>query len=211
MALFAIPAGVLGGRLYHLITSPDAYFGKNGHPINALKIWNGGLGIWGAIALGTLAAYWAFKRAKRSLPFSAFSDALAPGLLIAQGVGRFGNWFNGELFGQPTSLPWGLEIPLAKRPLGYEGFQTFHPTFLYEALWCFAGAALLLFLSRSVRTGSLFVIYVGYYCLGRMWIEALRIDTAHQILGLRVNIWVSALGILVSAALLRRVNRRQGK
>jgi len=199
-AIVAIPAGIIGGRIYHVLTSPERYFGKAGHPLEAIKIWDGGMGIWGAIALGTLASWLTFRRKARSLPFGALLDALAPGLLIAQGIGRFGNWFNGELFGVPTRLPWALEIPLPLRPVGYEQFQTFHPTFAYEAIWCFLGAALLLWVSArtQLHPGALFLLYIAFYCLGRIWIEALRIDSAHRLFGLRINEWVSLGGFLLA-------------
>jgi len=219
VALFAIPAGIIGGRLYHVITSPDRYFGVGGAPLDAVKVWQGGLGIWGAVALGTLVAYLVFKRGDKSQSFGVFADALAPGLLVAQGIGRFGNWFNGELFGKPTKLLWGLEIPQNLRPIGYENYSTFHPTFLYEALWCFAGAALISnskFLREFLRgraSGDLFIAYIAFYCFGRIWIELLRIDTAHLIFGLRVNVWVSGLGFVLASARLfwpRRANGHFG-
>jgi len=201
IAIFAIPAGIVGGRLYHVATSPELYFGSYGHPFDAIKIWDGGMGIWGAVALGTLASFLAFKSKVRTLTFGHFADAMAPGLLIAQGIGRFGNWFNGELFGSPTTLPWGLKIPLSLRPNGYENYQTFHPTFLYEALWCFLSAAALIYftplLRRTLarRPGDLFISYIAIYCIGRLWIESLRIDLAHHLFGLRLNAWVSLFGI----------------
>ena len=219
VALFAIPAGIIGGRLYHVITSPDRYFGVGGAPLDAVKVWQGGLGIWGAVALGTLVAYLVFKRGDKSQSFGVFADALAPGLLVAQGIGRFGNWFNGELFGKPTKLLWGLEIPQNLRPIGYENYSTFHPTFLYEALWCFAGAALISnskFLREFLRgraSGDLFIAYIAFYCFGRIWIELLRIDTAHLIFGLRVNVWVSGFGFVLASARLfwpRRANGHYG-
>ena len=200
VAITAIPAGIIGGRLYHVVTSPEAYFGANGHPLNALKIWDGGMGIWGAIALGTLAAFITFRRVERGTSFAIFADSLAPGILIAQAIGRFGNWFNGELFGRPTTLPWGLEIPRDLRPQGFTNFSTFHPTFLYESIWCFASAIALISLSRrrSFQTGNLFILYIALYCAGRCWIEYLRIDEAHHLWGLRLNEWVSTLGLLLS-------------
>jgi len=198
LAIFAIPAGIIGGRLYHVITSPDRYFGSLGHPIDALKIWDGGLGIWGAIGLGTLVSFLVFRSSERSLGFGSLADALAPGLLVAQGIGRFGNWFNGELFGRPTTLPWGLEIPAPLRPAGYENFLTFHPAFLYEALWCFLAALLIIRIRTYFREkpGTLFYVYIALYCLGRAGIESLRIDEAHHIFGLRLNEWVSLIGLL---------------
>ena len=196
VAIAAVPAGIIGGRLYHLITSPDAYFGAHGRPLDAFKIWNGGMGIWGAVALGVIVAHWQHERLRRRgrpglLSFGAFADALAPGLLIAQAIGRFGNWFNGELFGRPTSLPWALKIPLALRPPGYEAYPTFHPTFLYESIWCVFVATLLLLLEKRFHPGQGFLFYIGAYCVGRFFIESLRIDTAHAFAGLRVNEWMS--------------------
>lgn len=212
VAVITVPAGIIGGRLYHLVTSPDAYFGSHGRPLDAFKIWQGGLGIWGAVALGTFTA-WKYHGHLRSqgreglLPFSSFVDALAPGLLFAQAVGRFGNWFNGELFGRPTNLPWGLEIPVALRPQGYETFATFHPTFLYEALWCVLVAIVLMRLENRFKPGQSFLFYIAAYCVGRFFIESLRIDTAHAILGLRVNEWVSMAVALWAIAYFRRVGR----
>ncbi len=203
VAITAVPFGIIGGRIYHVLTSPDAYFGSGGHPLDALKIWEGGLGIWGAIALGTLAAWWRYRRlsAKLNLPsFSIFMDALAPGVLLAQAIGRFGNWFNHELFGRPLNAPWALEIPVLDRPQGFASFETFHPTFLYEAIWCALLALLLLKVGSFLQSGQVFALYVFGYCIGRLGIESLRIDSAHLIGGLRINMWVSvfiALGALV--------------
>ena len=140
IALWAIPFGIIGGRLYHVISTPGPYFGADGDPWAAFEIWNGGLGIWGAVALGALGAYIGARR--HHVSFSAFADAAAPAVLIAQAIGRVGNWFNQELFGGPTTVPWALEIDPRFRPEGYEQFSTFHPTFLYELLWNLAGAAL---------------------------------------------------------------------
>jgi len=137
IAIFAVPIGVIGGRIYHVLTSPEQYFGSGANFFDIFKIWNGGLGIWGAIALGTFGAYISYQRMnkKRPLPpFSAFAGALAPGLALAQAIGRWGNWFNGELFGRPLDTSWALSIPAGLRPIGYEEFETFHPTFLYESL-----------------------------------------------------------------------------
>lgn len=198
VAIASVPAGIIGGRLYHVITSPDAYFGPHGRPLDAFKIWQGGLGIWGAVALGTLAAWWQFERLRRNgrsglLSFALFADALAPGILIAQAIGRFGNWFNAELFGRPTRLPWGLEIPATSRPIGYESFQTFHPTFLYEAIWCLTIALLIFSLEKKLQPGQVFFFYVWAYCAGRFFIELVRIDEAHKIFGVRINAVVSAI------------------
>jgi prolipoprotein diacylglyceryl transferase len=200
-AIWAVPAGIIGGRIYHVITSPQKYFGKNGTPSDAFKIWEGGLGIWGAISLGALAGYLYYRTHKTSLNFPYFLDALAPGIAIAQAVGRIGNWFNIELFGSPTSLPWGLDVPKFDRPAGYLDYATFHPTFLYELIWCTALAIFLIKLPRNFkkiikRPGDLFALYVLGYTTGRLWIEALRIDDANHIFGLRLNIWVSVLVLL---------------
>ncbi|XBH22788.1 prolipoprotein diacylglyceryl transferase [Jonesiaceae bacterium BS-20] len=200
ITLWAVPFGIIGGRLYHVISSPRAYFGEGGDPIKAFYIWEGGLGIWGAIALGAVGAWIGCRRA--NVKFSAFADAVAPGLLIAQATGRLGNWFNQELFGGPTTLPWGLEIDDAHLPAGFESGTLFHPTFLYELLWCLAAAALLLYLDRKIkfRPMQLFFLYIALYTLGRLWIEMLRIDTAEMVLGLRLNVWTSIL-VLVGGTL----------
>lgn len=215
VAIAAVPAGIIGGRLYHLITSPDAYFGADGRPMDAFKIWNGGMGIWGAVALGTLVAWWQHERLRRRgreglLSFAEFADALAPGLLLAQAVGRLGNWFNGELFGRPTSLPWGLQIPVGLRPEGYEAYSTFQPTFLYEALWCVFVALLLMSLEHKFKPGQGFLFYVAAYSVGRLFIESLRVDTAHTIAGLRVNIWMSILLVIAASIQFLRAGRRRG-
>lgn len=212
VAIYAVPAGIIGGRLYHVATSPQLYFGEGGRPIEALYIWKGGLGIWGAISLGTLVAFLAYRRMKnnRGLSFSVFADALAPGLLVAQAIGRIGNWFNIELFGRPLDTFWALQVPLRYRPSGYSQFETFHPTFLYESLWCL-GAALLLIkwkALKNLRSGSIFLSYISLYSLGRLWIESLRIDDANLILGLRLNIWTSFALIAVSIAILLKRNRQ---
>src|ERR671920_1965300 len=190
----AVPFGIIGGRLYHVLTTPQPYFGEGGDPIRALAIWEGGLGIWGAIALGGVGAWIGCRR--RRIPLPAFADALAPGIVLAQAIGRLGNYFNQELFGKPTDLAWALEIPDAtRRPAGYEQFTTFHPTFLYELLWNLGVLALLPWADRRFRMGHgrVFALYVAAYCCGRVWIEALRIDPveADDIFGLRLNVWTS--------------------
>lgn len=211
LAIYVIPAGIIGGRIYHVITSPELYFGKNGDLGRAIAIWDGGMGIWGAVALGTLVGYLYFRRAPRSSSFSILLDALAPGILCAQAVGRVGNWFNGELFGRPTRLPWGLSIPLRERPIGYSQFATFQPTFLYEAIWCLAMAALILYLPvfKKLAPGNTFLAFIALYCLGRLWVEALRIDTAHHLWGVRLNDWVA--GILLLATITALVVRERNK
>jgi prolipoprotein diacylglyceryl transferase len=193
VALWAVPFGIVGGRLYHVVTSPQAYFGEGGAPLDALKIWQGGLGIWGAVALGGVGAWIGCRR--HGVPLPPLGDAVAPGIAVAQAVGRWGNWFNQELFGGPTTLPWGLEIDPQHRPAGYEDIATFHPTFLYECLWLLLVAAVVVWADRRWRLGHgrAFALYVALYCVGRFWIELLRVDPANEILGLRVNTWVSGL------------------
>ena len=210
VALFAVPAGVIGGRIYHVLTTPELYFGKNGHLEEIFFIWKGGLGIWGAISLGYLGAYIGWRRiikekssTESSLTFLQLVDALAPGIVLAQAIGRWGNWFNRELFGRPTDLPWGLKIPLIDRPSGFLNFETFHPTFLYESLWC-VGVAIVLLSMRplNIKPGTIFIAYISLYTLGRIWIEALRIDDAHHILGMRFNVWIALVFFLWSSSLL---------
>ena len=191
VALWAVPAGIVGARVYHVITSPDAYFGQGGKPLMAFAIWNGGLGIWGAVAGGALAAWLVVRH--RGQRLGPIADSLAVPLLAAQALGRWGNWFNQELFGAPTTLPWGLRIDNAHLPSGYASGTLFHPTFLYECLWNLAGVAVLLLIDRQikVKSGQLFASYIMVYTLGRVWIEMLRIDDAHHFLGLRINVWTS--------------------
>lgn len=193
VAVWAVPFGIIGGRLYHVVTSPESYLGSGGDPIDALKIWQGGLGIWGAVALGGLGAWIGCRR--KGIPLPPFADALAPGIAVAQAVGRWGNWFNQELFGRPTDLPWGLEIDVAHRPSGYLDVQTFEPTFLYESLWLLLVAAVVVWADRRWRLGHgrVFALYVALYCLGRFGIELMRIDPANEIFGVRINVWVSVL------------------
>lgn len=207
VSFWAVPFGIVGGRLYHLITSPDAYFGEGGHPWRAFAIWEGGLGIWGAIALGGVGAWIGCHRA--GVRLAPFADALAPGLLVAQALGRLGNWFNQELFGGPTTLPWGLRIDDAHLPAGYAPGTLFHPTFLYEILWNLAGAVLLVWLDRRFRLGHgrVFWAYVMIYTSGRLWIEMVRIDDAHHFLGVRLNVWTAAIvfvGALVAFVMVGR-------
>jgi len=202
IAVWAVPFGIVGGRLYHVVTTPEPYWGADGDPVRALYIWEGGLGIWGAIALGGVGAWIACRR--RGIPLPVFADALAPGLLVAQAVGRLGNYFNQELFGGPTTLPWGLEIAPQFRPAGYEQFATFQPTFLYELLWNLAAAAVVVWADRRFRLshGRTFALYVALYCLGRGWIEMLRIDTAERFFGLRLNVFTAVIVGLCAVAYL---------
>jgi prolipoprotein diacylglyceryl transferase len=211
VAITAVPFGILGGRIYHVITSPDAYFGVGGDPLDAFKIWQGGLGIWGAISLGAAAAWFRYRQLSKNNelpPFGIFLDALVPGVLFAQAVGRFGNWFNIELFGRPLQAPWALEVPSSFRPSGYSAFETFHPTFLYESLWCTALAFLLIKFAHRLKQGQMFTLYALGYSIGRLMIESIRIDTAHTIAGLRLNIWVSLL-VIIGAALTFRLQSKK--
>lgn len=193
VSIWAIPFGIVGARLYHVATDPELYFGAGRNPIDAFKIWEGGLGIWGAVALGAVGALIGCRR--YDVKFLDVADALAPGILIAQAIGRWGNYFNQELFGRPTTRPWGLEIDLAHRPSGYEQFATFHPTFLYESVWNLVGAALIIWLGHKYRLagGRVFALYVMVYTAGRFWIELLRIDPANEIGPFRVNVWMSII------------------
>ena len=199
-AMLGVPVGILGARLYHVITSPGAYFGPGGDPVRIVQIWRGGLGIWGGVAAGLAAAAWLMRR--RGLRLAPLTDAVAPALLVAQAVGRVGNWFNQELFGAPTTLPWGLEIDADHLPEGYAPGTLFHPTFLYEALWNLAGAALLVLLERRLRRrdgtvgGRLIWAYLMVYTAGRVWIEHLRVDEAAIVLGLRLNEWTAMIVFL---------------
>jgi prolipoprotein diacylglyceryl transferase len=213
VAIWAVPFGIIGGRIYHVISSPQQYFGENGNPADALRIWQGGLGIWGAISLGAVGAYIYFKTHKTTLSFAKLLDSLAPGVIIAQAIGRIGNYFNQEVFGKPTTLPWAIEIETKNRPDGYEAITTFHPTFFYELLWCLFIAYLLIKLpgylkSVARNSGDIFALYVAGYTAGRFWIEALRIDEANYILGLRLNIWVSIIVFTAAVIYLYRSHRR---
>jgi prolipoprotein diacylglyceryl transferase len=212
VATIAVPVGLVGGRLYHVITTPELYFGKGRHPVEALYVWRGGLGIWGAIALGGIGAWYACNR--RGISIAAFGDAVAPGIAVAQAIGRLGNWFNQELYGRPTTLPWALRIDAEHRPPDTPNVGLYHPTFLYELLWNLGVAALVVWAERRfrLRRGRAFALYVAAYTVGRFWIEALRVDAAHHIFGLRLNDWVSILVFLGAVAfmVLRRGDRGRG-
>ncbi|MFD9029647.1 prolipoprotein diacylglyceryl transferase [Streptomyces sp. NPDC059567] len=200
VTMWAVPFGIAGGRLYHVMTSPDAYFGERGEPIRALYVWEGGLGIWGAIALGGVGAWIGCRRHR--IPLAAYADAVAPGIALAQAIGRWGNWFNQELYGRPTTLPWGLEIDVAHRPSDMLDIATYHPTFLYEFLWDIGVAALVIWAGRrfALGHGRAFALYVAVYTVGRFWTEYLRIDESHTFLGLRLNNWTSVVVFLGAIA-----------
>jgi prolipoprotein diacylglyceryl transferase len=213
VAVWGVAAGIVGARLYHVVTSwdevPDEWWG-------VFAVWQGGLGVWGGIGLGTLVGAIIVRRAGESV--AAFMNAAAPGLLLAQAIGRWGNWWNQELFGGPTDLPWGLEIDADRRPLEYIDVETFHPVFLYESLWALLGVAILLLVDRlfHIRPAALFALYVAYYSLGRFFVEFLRVDPAHEWGPLRLNAWVALLFLVGGLAAFvwlqfvrpRRVRRR---
>ncbi|MFG2862879.1 prolipoprotein diacylglyceryl transferase [Streptomyces sioyaensis] len=210
IAVWAVPFGLVGGRLYHVITTYEPYFGPNGHPIDAFKVWQGGLGIWGAVALGAVGAWIGCRR--RGIPLPAYADALAPGLAIGQAIGRWGNWFNQELYGKPTDVPWALKIS-SDPAIGRIG-GTYHPTFLYECLWCLGVAALVIWADKRFRLGHgrAFALYVAAYCAGRAWIEYMRVDEAHHILGLRLNVWTALIvGVLAIAYLVISAKKAPGR
>lgn len=225
IAVWAVPFGILGGRLYHVISSPGPYFGEGGDPLRAFAIWEGGLGIWGAVALGGFGAWIACRR--RGIPLPAFADAVAPGLLVAQAIGRLGNWFNNELYGARTDLPWSLTVyewSSGAAVVGPDGqpevLGTFHPTFLYELLWNLAAAALVVWADRRFQLshGRAFALYVASYSAGRLWIETLRIDPANTFFGIRLNVFTAVIvGLLALAYLVWQrgrprevINRGQG-
>jgi prolipoprotein diacylglyceryl transferase len=212
MVVVGVPFGIVGARLYHVITDYQLYFGPGRQPLDALKIWQGGLGVWGAIAFGVLGGYLVARR--RRIAFPAVLDAIAPAVLVAQAIGRLGNWFNQELFGRPTTLPWALQIAPDYRPTGYQQYATFHPTFLYEMLWCLAAAALLVWLDRRFRLGhgKVFALYVMLYCAGRFWIEALRVDRVNEVGGFRLNNYTALIGFVVATAwLIWLIRNRPGR
>ncbi len=197
VAVWGVAFGIVGARLYHDLTSwsevPNEWWGP-------FAVWQGGLGVWGGILLGCLVGAWIVHRSGQSVRL--FMDAVAPGLLLAQGIGRWGNWFNQELFGKPTQLPWGLTIDDQHVPAGYFGHHHFHPTFLYEFVYDVAGVGILLAVDKyfKIKRPGLFALYVSYYTFGRFFEELLRIDPAHEIGPLRLNAWVSAVMFVLSTA-----------
>ncbi len=231
ISVFAVPFGIVGGRLYHVITDNQLYFGENRNPWRAFAIWEGGLGIWGAVALGAVGAWLGCRR--YGVPLSSYADSIAPGLILAQAIGRLGNYFNQELFGSETTVPWALEV-YVRTPGGVPGVVplsqncefdpsyieavpqvlcgTYHPTFLYEILWNLGVVALVLWADKKFRLGGgrVFALYVAGYTLGRGWIESLRIDPANTVFGLRINVVTSIvvfLGAVVFLILRRGVGR----
>lgn len=208
MLIVAVPMGIIGARIYHVLTSPEAYFGPDGNLLHALYIWRGGLGIMGAIALGAFGAWLVLRR--KGLRLTPMADAIAPALLVAQAIGRLGNYFNQELFGGPTDLPWGLQIdPQILLAHGFPPDTLVHPTFLYELIWNLTMAGALIWLDRRLRLGHgrVFALYVLFYGVGRVWVEMLRVDHSQIILGQRLNVWSAlllALGGLIAFLLISR-------
>ena len=210
VALWAVPFGILGGRFFHVITHPNDYFFEGADLLATLRIWEGGLAIYGAVSLGAVGVFIATRQL--GIRFWSVADAVAPGLLIAQGIGRLGNYFNQELFGLPTTLPWGLQIPSSNPayPVGLPEGLIFHPTFAYEMIWNLSGAALLLLLASrlNLQWGKVFALYLVIYSFGRIWIEAIRIDPSEIILGLRINIWSALIGLTLGIILFLVQSRR---
>jgi prolipoprotein diacylglyceryl transferase len=215
VALWAVPFGIVGGRLYHVVTTPGPYFGPDGNLIDILKIWNGGLGIWGAVALGAVGAWLGCRRI--GLPLGVLADAAAPGLVFAQAIGRLGNYFNNELYGGQTTLPWGLIVHQMDPATGHAVSTlpgTYHPTFLYELLWNIGVGLLVIWADRKFQLGHgrAFAIYVMAYTVGRFWIEALRIDTVNRIGGFRLNNYTAAIAFVVALlALVWLLRNRRGR
>jgi len=214
IAIWAVPFGIVGGRLFHVFTHVNDYFGPGRDWTTMFKLWEGGLAIYGAIIFGTLGAYIAcqvdikkLRITSAGIKFLSFADALVPGLLAAQALGRWGNFFNSELFGEPTDLPWGLEISWANPnyPVGLPEGTLFHPTFLYESLWSLLGIGVLLLLENrfNLRWGRMFAAYLMWYSLGRFFIEGIRLDPSDVFLGLRTNQWSAVIAFLIGLALLR--------
>ena len=231
ISVFAVPFGIIGGRIYHVITDNQLYFGEGLNPWNALAIWNGGLGIWGAIAFGAVGAWIGCRYYK--VPLASYADSIAPGIVVAQAIGRLGNYFNQELFGSATSMPWGLEV-FVRTPGGVAGsvplngvceFPTdyikaapevlcgvYQPTFLYEILWNLGVALVVVLADRRFKLGGgrAFAVYVAGYTLGRTWIEMLRIDPANHIFGLRINVFTSVI-VFLGAVLFLILRRHVGR
>ena len=206
IALWAVPAGLVGSRLYHVLTDWKRFHYDGGWG-EAFAVWKGGLGIPGGMAAGILVGLWVARRMQ--IDRAEAIDAIVPALPLAQAIGRFGNWFNQELFGSPTGLPWGLKIDRAHRPAEHLNSETFHPTFLYESLWNLMLCSVLVVVDRRrvLKPGSLLAVYIGGYGLGRLWIELLRIDHASLLAGVRVNVWMSL--VLISGSILWLVWQRR--
>jgi prolipoprotein diacylglyceryl transferase len=210
IAIWAVPFGIIGGRIFHVLTHWSFYFGEGKDLTKVFAIWEGGLAIYGALILGTVGAYIGSRSA--GVRFLSFIDAIAPGVILAQAFGRLGNYFNQELFGQPTDLPWGLEIgtPNDALPVGLPEGTLFHPTFLYEIIWNVLGFALILIIEKrlKLRWGQTFGVYLAIYSVGRYWIEGLRIDPSDAFLGIRTNQWSAIIGLILGMALVYWSRRR---
>ncbi len=207
IAMWAVPAGLIGSRVYHVLT--DWRFDEGW--AEPFKIWEGGLGIPGGMAAGVLVGLWVIRRNGWDRP--GLLDAIVPGLPLAQAVGRWGNWFNQELFGGPSDLPWAVEIDADKAAdAGHPGVETFHPTFLYESLWNLGLAGFLIWLDRTgrIRRGWLLAVYVVGYLVARLWLETIRIDPATEVGGVRINIWMSVIGIAIAGGWLVLRGRASG-
>ena len=207
VAVIAVPIALVGSRIYNVVTSPQPYFGRGGNPIAVFEVWKGGLGVPGGVLFGVTAG-WIWSKRHGLDPYK-MADAVAPGIAVGQAVGRFGNYFNQELFGRPTTLPWGLKIDPGHD--GYvPGHSTYQPTFLYEVLWDLGNAGVCIWAERRFRLkkGQVMALYVGVYSVGRFWIEYLRIDTANQLFGLRLNDYVSAVCLVGAVIVFRRLGRR---
>ena len=210
IAIWTVPVAIVGARLFHVLTHLNDYFGDGKNPMSIFYIWEGGLAIYGGILFGALGAYIGARSV--GIKFFAYADALVPGLLLAQAVGRWGNYFNNELFGQPTTLPWGLEIAADNPayPVGLPAGELFHPVFLYESIWSLIGIAVLIVVEKrfNLQWGKLFAAYLVYYSIGRAFIETIRLDPAYVILGLRTNVWSAILGIVGGIVLFVYLSRK---
>ena len=208
--LFAVPLGIVGARAYHVLTHPGDYFFEGADPLAVFYIWEGGNAIFGSLLGGAVGAWIGCRMT--GIRFWSFADALAPAMLLAQGLGRLGNYFNSELFGTPTTLPWGLEIPVTNPafPAGLPEGTLFHPTFLYEMLWNFFGIAVILLLEREfrLRWGKVFGLYLIWYGIGRTWFESIRIDPSEIFFGIRTNVWASLAAIVLGIAIIIVQSRR---
>jgi prolipoprotein diacylglyceryl transferase len=210
IALWCVPLGIIGARVYHVFTHYNDYFGPGKDPITALYIWQGGIAVFGSIIGGAIGVFIACRIS--GIRFWSFADALAPGLILAQALGRFGNYFNHELYGQPTTLPWGLQIEStnAAYPIGLPAHTLFHPTFLYEILWDLLVLTALLLIERQykLRWGKLMGLYFIFYGIGRVWFESIRIDPSVVFLGLRTNVWGAIVAIVVGVIIFAVQSRR---
>jgi prolipoprotein diacylglyceryl transferase len=210
IAIWTVPIAIIAARIFHVATHANDYFYEGADLLAVFRIWEGGIAIYGGLIGGAIGAWIGARQA--GIKFWSFADAVAPGIILAQAIGRWGNYFNQELFGIPTDLPWGLEIDVTNPayPMGLPAGELFHPTFLYESLWSLLGFAVLLMLDKrfTLRWGKLFAIYLVIYSVGRVWVESIRIDPSDVILGLRTNVWSAILGIVVGLVIFYVQSRR---